>query len=66
MIKNIRSAHVNIHDFVRVQKTGGDVSTVKMASYGVPQQDLRNTRARRFPLHRAKGDELLKAMLIIV
>lgn len=62
--QNIKRAYVNIHDFVRVQKTGGDVSKIKYTSYKALRNNISSDWRRRFPLERAKGDEVLKAMLI--
>jgi hypothetical protein len=63
-LQNIKRAYVNIHDFVRIQKAGGDVSKIKFRSYSALQGNICSDRHRRFPLHRAKADELLAAMLI--
>jgi len=64
--QNVRRSYVNIHDFVDVQKAGGDVSKIKFPSYKALQNDIRKDWRRAFPLQRAKADELLKAMLIKV
>jgi hypothetical protein len=42
------------------------VSAVKFPSYAALRRDVKSDRSRRFPLHRAKANELLKAMLINV
>lgn len=47
-----------------MQKAGGDVSKIKFSSYQALRSNIRNNWRRRFPLERAKEDELLKAMLI--
>jgi hypothetical protein len=47
-----------------VQKTGGDVSKIKFTSYKALRNNINNNWRRRFPLQKAKEDELLKAMLI--
>lgn len=62
--QNIKNVHVNIHDFVQAQQFGGDMNAIKFASYDALQNDLRKHKTRRFPLQRAKADELLMAMLI--
>jgi hypothetical protein len=62
----VKQANVNIHDFVRVQKAGGDVSKIKFQSNAALRRDIQKSSTRRFPLHRAKENEFLKAMLINV
>jgi hypothetical protein len=64
--QSVKQANVNIHDFVRVQQTGGDVSVIKFSSKAKLRQDMRDSPDRRFPLRRAKANELLNAMLIKV
>jgi len=52
--QNIKRAYVNIHDFVRVQKAGGDVSKIKFCSYRVLKSDICGNWGRRFPLNRQR------------
>jgi hypothetical protein len=47
-----------------VQKAGGDVSKIKFRSYQALKSNICNNWCRRFPLARAKEDELLTAMLV--
>lgn len=63
-LQNIKSANVNIRDFVRVQRAGGDVSTIKYRTFTALRRDMQVHPERRFPIHRAKADELMAAMLI--
>jgi hypothetical protein len=63
-LQNIRSAYVNIHDFVRVQQFGGDVREIKFPTYKALRNVIRNDPSKRFPLKEAKGIELLEVMLI--
>lgn len=60
----MKQANVNIHDFVRVQQAGSDLSTVKFSSNAALRRDIRDNPSRRFPLYRAKENELVEAMLI--
>jgi hypothetical protein len=62
--QNIKSVKVNIYDFVRVKQMGGDVSSIKYRGYRALRQDMVDNPKRRFPLHRAKADELLEVMLV--
>jgi len=64
--QNVKLAHVNIHDFVRVQQDGGNLSAVKFPSKAKLRLDIKSSRDRTFPLKRAKANEFLKAMLIHV
>lgn len=64
VIQNIKSANVNIRDFVRVQQAGGDVSTIKYKTFRALRSDMQVNPERRFPIRRAKADELIAAMLI--
>lgn len=63
-IQNIKTAHVNIRDFVRVKQAGGDVSTIKYPSFAALRRDMQINPGRRFPIHKAKSDEFLAVMLI--
>lgn len=65
-MQNIKNANVNIHDFVRTQQAGGDVSIIKYPTSKALRLDMHNYPERRFPLGEAKGDELIEAMLIRV
>ena len=62
--QNIKGAHVNLHDFVRVQQNGGDINSYKFPSYSALRRDILNNHGRRFPLSKAKASEFLSAMLI--
>ncbi|KAM0695665.1 hypothetical protein Q7P36_004147 [Cladosporium allicinum] len=64
--ENVKLANINIHDFVRVQKAGGDVSAEKFPSNAALRRDIKKDPSRRFPLHRAKANVFLTAMLIDV
>ena len=64
--QNVKLANINIHDFVRVQKAGGDVSAEKFPSNAALRRDIKKDPSRRFPLHRAKANVFLTAMLINV
>lgn len=66
VIQNIKTAHVNIRDFVRVQQAGGDVSTIKYSTFAALRHDMQINPSRRFPIRKAKSDDLLAAMLINV
>lgn len=63
-LQNIKGAHVNIHDFVRVQQHGGDINDYKFRSYSALRRDILNNPRKRFPLKRAKTSEFLSVMLI--
>lgn len=65
-MQNIKNANVNIHDFVRTQEAGGDVSIIKYPTNKVLRSDMRKNRERRFPLDEAEKDELIEAMLVRV
>jgi hypothetical protein len=60
----VRKANVNIYDFVHVHQTGGDMSSVKFPSNAALRRDMRDNPGRRFPLHRAKENWLVEAMLV--
>lgn len=62
--QNIKSAHVNIHDFVRVQQSGGDMRPFKFRSYKALRQDIFDNPSRRFPLWKAKQSEFIGVMLV--
>jgi hypothetical protein len=62
----VKQANVNIHDFVRVQKAGGNVSAIKFSSLAALRCDIQKGPNRRFPLYRAKANEFLTAMLVDV
>lgn len=62
-LQNIKGAHVNIHDFVRVQQHGGDIDDYKFRSYGALRRDILNSPGKRFPLRKAKTSEFLSVML---
>lgn len=65
-IQNIKTAHVNIRDFVRVKQAGGDVSTIKYPTFAALRRDMHINPSRRFPIYKAKSDEFLAVMLITV
>jgi hypothetical protein len=66
LLQNVKKANVNIFDFVRVQKAGGDLGAIRYPSKTKLRRDMQENPYRRFPLKKAKANELLKAMLIKV
>ena len=65
-LQNVKLSSINIHDFVCVQEAGGDVSAVKFPTNEALRDDIKKSRDRRFPLHMAKDNVFLTAMLIDV
>jgi hypothetical protein len=67
LLQTVKKANVNIFDFVRVQQAGGgDLSAIKYPSKTKLRRDMQENPYRRFPLKKAKANELLTAMLIKV
>jgi hypothetical protein len=67
LLYNVKKASVNVFDFVHVQQAGGgDLSALRYPSKTKLRRDMQENPYRRFPLKKAKANELLKAMLIKV